>query len=706
MSKDLTKKTIRDEVVTDPDKSVVDVVAHGEALAHDERQSTDAHVADERQSSDALVADEHQSTDAHANAQEVLEEFDRESRIRTIAAKPVAIGIFVFAILVSLYHMYTSYFGTPPIRTHRALHTGALLMLAFALHPAVKRASRSKIAFYDWILILGAGWTAIYMYINHDDLLMRSTNPTTLDFATALILVVLTIEAARRLTGWALPTMAIIALAYAVFGRELSGMFRHRGYTFTDTIANLYMSSEGIFGTAIGVSASYIFLFVLFGAVLQRSGMGQFFNDIALALAGQTRGGPAKVAVIASGFLGSINGAAVANVVTTGAFTIPLMKKVGYKATFAGAVEATASVGGQILPPVMGASAFIMAETLGVPYQTIALAALIPALLYYLGIIAQVHLRATKLGLEGISRKNLPLVREVMKERGHLVLPLLFLLYMLFFSGKTVLFSALLTIIVSILVAQVKKSTRMSFKDICEALADGAKTSVSTAIACACVGIIVGVVTRTGFAVNLANAIVSIGDGSLLLSLILTMIASIILGMGLPSIPTYIITATMAAPALQQLGVEPLVAHMFVFYFGLFANITPPVALASFAAAGISGADPMRTGFQSMKLAMAGYIIPFIFVFNPAMLLQDVTPIEAVIVTITGTIGVIMLSVAVEAQLWTNVPWWNRIVFAGGALLLMSPDHVTDVIGIAITFVAVTIQWIGGRKKGVKFNDF
>ena len=644
--------------------------------------------------------------EAEAKAQEVLEEYDRESRTRHVSWKPVAIGLTAFAIIVSLYHMYTSYFGTPPIRIHRSLHTAAMLILAFAIYPAYKRASRSSIPLYDWVLMGLAAMTGIYMWVEHNDLIMRSTNPTTMDYVVATALVFLVIEAARRLTGWALPILAILALLYATFGRELSGMFRHRGYPIEDTFANLYMSVEGIYGTAIGVSASYIFLFVLFGAVLQRSGMGQFFNDIALALAGQSRGGPAKVAVIASGFLGSINGAAVANVVTTGAFTIPLMKKVGYNKTFAGAVEATASVGGQILPPIMGASAFIMAETLGVPYQTIAIAAIIPALLYYLGIIAQVHLRATKEGLKGISRENLPLVREVLKERGHLMIPLVFLLYMLFFSGRTVLFSALLTIIVSIIVAQFRASTRMSVGDIFGALADGAKTSVSTAIACAAVGIIVGVVTRTGFAVNLASAIVSIGAGSLLLSLMLTMIASIILGMGLPSIPTYIITATMAAPALVELGVEPLVAHMFVFYFGLFANITPPVALASFAAAGISGAEPMRTGVQSMRLALAGYVIPYLFVLSPAMLLQDTQFFDAAQVTLTGIVGVLILSVAVEGHLWVDVPWWRRILFGAGAIGMMSPDKITDIIGIAIIGVTLVLQAAVAKKEDVSLRHF
>ncbi|UIZ91532.1 TRAP transporter permease [Corynebacterium sp. CNCTC7651] len=528
------------------------------------------------------------------DTQRILEEFDRESRLRSFTSRPLTLAITIFAVVVSLYHMWTAYFGTPPVLVHRSIHVAMMLTLGFALYPPVRKASRTKIPFYDIILIALSIATAVYVYVNYDDIVRRAGVPEMWDVIMAGILVLLVLEAARRISGWALPVLGVLFLLYAVFGRQIPGMFRHRGYDWDATFNFLYLTTEGIFGTAIGVAASYIFLFVLFGAVLQKSGMGQFFNDIALALAGQSRGGPAKVAVVASGFLGSINGAAVANVVTTGAFTIPLMKRVGYKPVFAGAVEASASVGGQILPPVMGAAAFIMAETLGMPYRDIAIAALIPALLYYLGVIAQVHLRATRDGLKGISRENLPAVMDVMKERGHLMIPLIFLIYMLFFSGRTILLSALLTILVTLVVAQLRSTTRMSLKDIVDSLADGAKTSVSVSVACAAVGIIVGVVTLTGFGVKLANAIVTIGAGNLLFSLILTMIACIILGMGLPSIPTYIITATMAAPALGQLGIEPLVAHLFVFYFGLFANITPPVALASFAAAGLSGADPVN----------------------------------------------------------------------------------------------------------------
>lgn len=631
--------------------------------------------------------------------QEILEQYDRESRTRTISWRPAAFTVSLVAILLSLYHMWTSYFGTPPILQHRAIHVAAMLVLAFAIYPPFRKANRNKIPIYDLVLIALAVSTAVYVIMNYAEIVNRAGNPTTTDVVFGSILVVLVIEAARRLTGWALPALAIIFLLYALFGRNIPGIFRHRGYQFEDVVNFIYLTTEGIYGTAIGVSASYIFLFVLFGAVLQKSGMGQFFNDFALAIAGQGRGGPAKVAVLASGFLGSINGAAVANVVTTGAFTIPLMKKVGYRARFAGAVEATASVGGQILPPIMGASAFIMAETLGIPYRQIAIAAIIPALLYYLGIIAQVHLRATRRGLKGISRDNLPAVKEVLKERGHLLIPLVFLIYMLFFSGRTILYSALLTIILTVIVAELRPATRMTPKEIIESLELGAKTAISVAIACASVGIIVGVVTLTGFGVKLAHAIVAFGAGSILLSLILTMIASIILGMGLPSIPTYIITSTMAAPALGELGVAPLVAHMFVFYFGLFANITPPVALASFAAAGLSGDDPMKTGFQSMRLALAGYVIPFMFVFNPALLLQDTTPVEAISVTLTAIFGVLMLAIAVEGHLMVNVPWFGRILFLVAGLTMMAPDTLTDLIGLAAGAVAIVIQAARAKKE-------
>lgn len=399
-----------------------------------------------------------------------------------------------------------------------------------------------------------------------------------------------------------------------------------RPYDLGDIFGQLYLKTEGLYSTAIGASVTFIFLFILFGAFLARSGMGQLFNDLALALAGHKQGGPAKVAVISSGFMGSINGAAVANVVGTGAFTIPLMKRVGYDKNFAGAVEASASVGGQILPPIMGAAAFIMAETTGVKYSTIALAAVLPALLYYLGVIAQVHFRAGKNSLRGIPKADLPRVADILKARGHMLLPIIFLVYLLV-NNMPVGYAAAYTIGATIIISWLRPETRMGLFDIIAALVDGAKQSLSVMSACAVVGIVIGVVNLTSFGTVMTSSIVTLGAGSLFFTLFLTMLAAMVLGMGLPSIPAYIITATMAAPALASFDVPILVAHMFVFYFGIFANITPPVALAAFAGAGISGGDPMKTGWQSLKLALAGFIVPFMFVYNPNMMMIDVADV-------------------------------------------------------------------------------
>lgn len=649
--------------------------------------------------SQAHATQQNQPSVSTPDVGEKLEQFDRESRTREFTS-PVTHWIFIaFAVLVSLYHMYIAYFGAPPALLHRSLHVGAILMLCFAMYPAHKKASRQRIAPYDLVLIVASASTFGYIWLNYQDILDRIVSPNTADVVFAAVLVVLVIEASRRVTGWALPILSLVFLAFALFGQHGPLRFQHRGYEVEDILDFLYLTNEGIFSTAVAVAASYIFLFVLFGAVLQKSGLGQFFNDIALALAGRSRGGPAKVAVISSGFLGSINGSAIANVVTTGAFTIPLMKKVGFKPYFAGGVEASASVGGQILPPIMGASAFIMAETLGMQYTEVAIAALIPAVLYYIGVIMQVHFRAVKDGLSGISSENLPAVKEVLKERGHLLVPLVILVYMLFFSGQTILFSALLTILATIAIAQVRGNTRMSGKDIIYALADGAKTSVAVSIACACVGIIVGVVTLTGFGVKLANAIVILGEGSLLLSLVLTMIACIILGMGLPSIPAYIITSTMAAPALAELGVEALVAHLFVFYFGLFANITPPVALAGFAAAGLAGDDPMKTSVQAMRLAIAGYFIPFMFVYNPGLLLQDVTWASGALVVGTAIVGVCMLSAAVEGYVRTRLPLVVRVLVGVGGLALLLPGLLSDAVGVGILVIGLAQQLLAKRSE-------
>jgi len=524
-------------------------------------------------------------------------------------------------------------------------------------------------------------------------------SPNTMDIIMGTILVVTVLEGSRRISGWPLVILSLIFIAYGLFGQSMPGIFTHRGYNWAKLINHIFINTEGIYGTSVNVAASYIFLFILFGSIMNKSGMGQFFNDIALALAGHTKGGPAKVAVIASGFLGSINGSAVANVVTTGAFTIPLMKKTGYSKEFAGSVEASSSVGGQLLPPIMGAAAFIMAEMLGVKYGVIVISATIPALLYYLGILIQVQLRADKNNLVGIPKEDLPKVKDVMKTRGHLIIPIIFLLYMLLFSGKTVIFSAFLTIILTVLVSMLKPETRMSVQDILEAFEEGTRSVVSVAVACAVVGIIIGVVSLTGFGLNMANAIIQIGNANLLATLVLTMVTCMILGMGLPSIPAYLITATIAAPALIQLGVPDIAAHMFVFYFAMFANITPPVALASFAAAGISGGDPMKTGLQSVKLSLAGFIVPYMFVYNTALLLLDTTPFIAIRVVITSIIGVFMIGMATEGFLYAKIHILLRPVAFIGAILLITEDVFQDFIGLGILVLLVILQKAKAKKE-------
>lgn len=628
--------------------------------------------------------------------QEVLEKYDADSKVRKYNSKKLIIFVSILCILYSLFHLYTT-FNPLPTLLMRSIHLLFAMGLVFLLYPTYGKQGRDKIPVYDWLLFGLCLVSCGYLFMEYEEIMTaRGGIPNTFDIAVAIMTVLLVLETARRVTGWILPLLALAFLSYPFFSHQawLPRIMMTRPFDLGDIFGQLYLKTEGLFSTAIGASVQYIFLFILFGSFLAKSGMGQFFNDLALALAGHRQGGPAKVAVISSAFMGSINGSAVANVVGTGAFTIPLMKKIGYEKNFAGAVEASASIGGQILPPVMGASAFIMAETTGISYVTIALAAIIPALLYFLGVIMQVHFRAGHTKLKGIPKPDLPRVKEVFKEGGHLILPLIGLIVLLG-SGMPVAHAAFWTIIMTIVVSALRKNTRMSFKDILLALEDGTRQSLSTVIACGVVGIIIGVVNLTSFGATLTSAITTLGGNSLFLTLFLTMIASIILGMGLPSIPAYIITATMVAPALADFGVPVLVAHMFVFYFGIFANITPPVALASFAGAGLSGGSPMKTGFISVRLALAGFIVPYIFVYAPEMLLIDPTglpmnatefpfasPLDIIKVTVSSIIGVIGIGAAIEGYFKTNLNIVLRLVLAVGSLLLIIPEFYTDIIGI------------------------
>lgn len=629
----------------------------------------------------------------------LIKDLDKESSVRKLETPWIARLFYLTCIAVTLYHFVTSLVGTPVVLEHRSLHVSMMLGLCFVMYPFSKQSNFKQVSWWDWLLVALSVSVAVYVWVDYLGVVERAGMPNTADLVVATVLTLLLLEAARRSAGWALPILSLMFILYGLFGRSVPGVFGHRGYTWMQLSNHFFANTEGIYGTSVSVAASYIFLFILFGAVMGKSGMGSFFNDLAMALAGHTKGGPAKVAVISSGLLGSINGSAVANVVTTGAFTIPLMKKTGYSKDFAGAVEASSSVGGQLLPPVMGAAAFIMAEILSIPYSVIIIHAAIPALLYYLGIIVQVQLRAGKTNLVGLPKDRLPLVKNVMKDKGHLLIPIFLLLYLLLFSGTTVVFSAVITIVATIVVAAFKKSTRMSFKDICDAFADGATQTVAVAIACACVGIIIGVTSKTGFGLTMANTIITLGGKSLAVTLIFTMVTCMILGMGVPSIPAYIITATVAAPALAKLGIPVIAAHMFSFYYAMFANLTPPVALAAFAAAGLSGGDPMRTGFAAVKLAIAGFIVPFMFIYSPQLLLIDTTFLEGVRVTIGACFGVFLIGVAVEGYLFTKVNALLRLVAAGGALALIDSGIYTDLMGLGALVLLVAYQFFSAKKE-------
>ncbi|MED4780468.1 TRAP transporter permease [Brevibacillus choshinensis] len=650
-------------------------------------------------STQVQLPNEEEIRNNESKAQAILQEYDKEAGYRVFSKKWLTVLVSVIAVAFALYHMYAAYAIPFVTLKHRSLHVAIVLCLIFVLYPGWKRASRKTLSLLDGLLAVLSLGTAGYIFVYYMDIVNRGGIPSSLDVIFATITCLLVLEASRRVAGWELTAMAAVFVAYAYVGPYLPGDFGHRGYTFSDIANYMYVTTEGIFGDATAVSASFIILFIIFGAFLSKSGMGTLFNDLSLSLAGSSKGGPAKVGVIASAVHGSINGSAVASVVTTGSFTIPMMKRVGYKPEFAAAVEATAAVGGQILPPIMGAAAFIMAETLGVPYITIAIAALIPAIMYYFGLLVQVHLRADRDDLQGLSKHELPKVKEVMRERGHLLLPLI-LLVVLLMMGYTPTLVAVITIIATIIIAALRPSSRMNLRDVLQALENGVRDALGVAVACAAVGITVGVFSLTGLGLKLANIILMMGSGSLFMTLFFTMIASIILGLGLPSIPCYIITATMAAPALSSYGIDPLASHLFVFYFGAIANLTPPIALAAFAGAGIAGSDPQRTGWISCKLALAGFIVPFIFIYKPAMLILNSGITDIVFATVATVFAVIALAAATEGFLFTKINWLMRAVMIVGGVLLIFPEMYLMGVGLVLMIAAGVMQYV--KKRSVR----
>ncbi len=590
--------------------------------------------------------------------------------------------VAAIGIAMSVYHLYAGYFGAPEALLHRSIHLLFTLLLIFFLNPFSSEAWAKKYRWTDGICILLTIASIGYLFINYEYVVTRYpyVHPLSMgDMFFGIILTLLLIEGSRRAIGPALPITAGVFLIYAYIGPYLPRLFRHTGFTTEAILDQLYLTTEGIFGMPLGVSATYVILFIIFGTFLEKSGTGQLFMDFASAITGRTRGGPGKISCISSALFGTISGSAVANVMVDGWLTIPLMKRTGFKPPFACAVEATASTGGQIMPPVMGAAAFVMAEFLGIPYITICLYAMIPALLYYLSLFMSIHFMAGKMGLKGIPKEELPSLKKVLITRGHMFIPLGIIVYMMT-AGYTPMYACIYSTIAVVILSFLRKETRMGFWTIIKALEESAKNTLGVASACACAGIVIGVINLTGLGLKFTGLVLSIAGESLIPALILTMVAGIILGMGMPTTPAYIVQAALLIPALIKLGVLNVAAHMFVFYFSTISAITPPVAMAVYAAAGIGGAKLWPTGIWAMRIAATGFVVPFMFVYGPSLLFIG-SAFDITTSAISASFGVVALAAGMMGWLVKEVKPWERIVLIIAAVLLIKPGLYTDAVG-------------------------
>lgn len=621
---------------------------------------------------------------------ELMAKFDKESAYRRLTGIQSKV-VSVIAILFACFQLYTALFGILPAQIQRSIHLAFIFALVYLLYPASSKSDRKKFGIIDIVFSIVGFSVAMYISLNFEALLLRAGDQNALDITIGIIAIIFVLEGARRVVGLPIAIIATVFLIYAFVGPYMPGFLNHRGYSLSRIVSHMYYTTEGIIGIPLGVAATFIFLFIMLGSFLEKTGIGEFFIDLANSIAGFAAGGPAKVAVITSALEGTVSGSSVANTVGSGSFTIPLMKSLGYKPEFAAAVEAAASTGGQLMPPIMGAAAFLMAEFIGISYSTIAKAAIIPALLYFTGIFISVHLEAKKLGMRGMSKEELPKISKVMLDRGYLFIPLVGIVYFLM-EGATPVKAALSGLGLSLATSYIRKSTRLSIKNIFEALEQGAKNALGVSMACACAGLIVGTITLTGLGLKLGNGLVALSGGNLLLTLFFTMITSLILGMGAPTTANYVITSTIAAPALVLLGVPVLAAHMFTFYFGIIADVTPPVALAAFAGSAIAKSNPLKTGVQASKLAIAAFIIPYMFVLNPAILLIDTTPMQIAQMIVTSIIGMIGISSAMENYLLVLMNKVERIIFLIGGLMMIHPNGMTDIAGIAILGLGLVYQ--------------
>lgn len=659
-----------------------------------------------RDITEKAVAQEQQSFDGD----EIMSKYDKESAFRKLTDLPAKI-VFILAVGWSLFQLYTALFGTFPSTLQRAPHLGAALVLTFLLYPAYGKPTH-KIPFYDYILALLSIVCASYHIFFYDELLLRSGMFTTVDIVISLIAVLLVLEAARRVAGMVIVSLASFFLIYALYGKYFPGFMSHSGLKLHRVVTMEWLGTEGILGSPIYVSATFIFLFLVFATFLKASGVGDWMTNIAMSACGKQVGGPAKAAVVASALQGTISGSSVANTVSTGSITIPLMKKTGYKPEFAGAVEAAASTGGQIMPPIMGAAAFIMTEYIGCSYTTVALSACIPALLYFTGIFTNVHFEALKLGLTGVADSEVQSISGLLKRGWYMIAPVIVIIYMLV-AGKTAMRAALFGIIACLVIWCVEIfrethgfDTKGFVVKFIVGLEQSARGAVAVAVTCGCAGIIVGVITKTGLGLKMAGGIVALAGGSKILTMVFTMLCSILLGMGVPTTANYIIQATISAPALVALGVPGIAAHLFVFYFGIVADITPPVALAAFAGSGIAGSNPMKTGFNAARLGMAAYLVPYMFVLNPVMVL--VRPegmgtglfVGKVILSIaTAIIGMIGIATGMTGYFKTNCNIIERILLIAGGIMMVDAGSITDGIGIALLLAIYFMQLTRVKKK-------
>ncbi len=629
-------------------------------------------------------------TGSAVDVEEMMRKYDRESNTRHWEGIPWQIIRFAFAAFAVLM-VYMNLFANWDERVRRCLFLGTIIVFTYLMYPISKGGGKKKnhVPWYDIILMLvGAGCYYYYIF-NFQTIINHATRISQQEIVIGTIGILILLEACRRVVGIPIVVVASFFICYSFY----------TGAALKKVVYNLFYTTSGVIGVPIGVCSTYIVLFIIFGAFLETTGISSFFINLANSLAGASTGGPAKVAVISSALCGMVSGSSVANTVTTGSITIPLMKKTGYKGEFAGAVEAAASTGGQIMPPIMGAAAFLMAEMIGVSYAEITIRAILPAVLYFLGIFLMVHLEARRLGLKGLNKKDLPKFLPLVLKQGYLLLPLVTLIYMVM-KGYTLSRSAVIATFVAIAVSMFRKETRITPSGFVESLATGSKNTISVAVACGAAGIIAGVVTMTGLGQLLITTIVSIAGGVKLIALFLTMLTCIVLGMGVPTTATYIIMATTCAPILVTgMGINVIAAHMFVFYFGIVADITPPVALAAYAGSAIARANPMRTAWNATKLANAAFIVPYIFSLNPTMLFIDASPFSIVLIIVTSVIGLLGIAVGLEGYFEGDVAWPLRILAIAGGLLLIYPGIITDATGLGLCIVVFAIQYLGTIKK-------